>query len=129
MTLVTYQRGTSLTGSASVPRVSVVPSGAQPGIMYEDLWGDWQSAVRNESGGSHWVVWLPGPSSGGDLEWYAHHAALEARMAGRRARQRMAYDLLHSWVTEGDEDEDTASRASLLRGLNAEREGQRQFPE
>jgi len=109
--------------------VTVVPSGVQPAIHYEDLFGDWQSAVQRESGGSHWVVWLAGPPSGGDSEWYANHAALEERGVARQARKRMAYELLRSWVAEGDADEDTESRANLLRGLNAEREGQRQLPE
>ena len=129
MTLVTYQRGTSLTGSASTPRATVVPSGAQPDILYEDLVGDWQSAMGAESGGSHWVVWLAGPPSGGDSEWYAHQRALDQRRTATRDRKRMAYDLLVSWIADGDADEDTENRAKLLRGLNAEREGQRQFPE
>lgn len=129
MTLVTYQRGTSVTASASTPRVTTVPSGASPAILYEDLVGDWQSAVARESGGNHWVVWLAGPPSGGDSEWYGHQAALEARGASRRTRKRKALDLLRSWISEGDADEDTENRSQLLRGLNAEREGQRQFPE
>lgn len=129
MTRVTCQRGTSLTGVASTPCVTADPSGSQPSILYEDLVGDWTSAVERESGGSHWVVWSAGSPSGGDSEWYTRRAALETRRHAERARKRMALVLLQSWIAEGDEDEDTENRAWLLRGLNEEREGQRQFPE
>jgi len=129
MTLVTNQRGTSLAAGSSAPGVTVIPSGAEPGILHEDLVGDWQSAVERESGGSRWVVWGAGPPTGGDSEWFTHQAALEMRRTAKRTRQRVAYDLLRSWIAEGDADEDTENRANLLRGLNAEREGQRQFPE